>query len=94
MSEPISPNGRAVLTLKGPLGLALAIVTLVSSNTLPALAAAQIVVPVWVPIILGNITGILMIIGQYSGGLRTEKPKKPKTGIPGTVPAPVPPEKP
>ncbi len=89
----ISPNGKAVLTLKGPLGLVLAIITLISGNTLPALTAAGVGVPVWVPIIVANVTAILMIVGQYSGGLRTQRPKKAAAPVvPGVVAVNVPPE--
>lgn len=92
-NEQVSSNGKAILTLKGPLGIALAIFTMISGNTLPALAAAQILVPVWIPIVFANITSILLIVGQMSGGLRTKRPKKAAAPlILGTVPVPVPPE--
>ena len=84
-----SPNGKAVLTLKRGTGIAAAIVTLLTTTTLPALVAAGVAVPAWVPIALGAVLGALVIVGQYSGGLRT---KRAKVNPPGVVAVNVPPE--
>ncbi len=91
--DPISPNGKAVLTLKSGTGLAAAVLTMITTTTLPALYAAGVAVPAWIPVVLGAALGTCIIVAQWSGGLRTKRPKKGAASpIPGTVPAPVPPE--
>jgi hypothetical protein len=84
-----SPNGKAVLTLKKKSGLAAAILTMVTTTTLPSLYAAGIAVPVWVPIALGALLGACVIVGQWGSGVRV---KRTKTNAPGLVAVNVPPE--
>lgn len=83
-----SPNGKAVLTLKRWTTAAAAIITLATTTTLPALYAAGVHVPAWVPVAMGFLLGVTVIVGQMSGGTRTKRNLKPV----GTVPNPVAPE--
>lgn len=88
--EPVSPNGKAVLTLKSGTGLVAAILTMVTTTTLPALVAAGVAVPVWIPVALGGLLGACIIVAQWSGGLRK---KRTSANPPGLVAVNVPPEK-
>ncbi len=84
-----SPNGKAVLTLKKWTSVGAAIITLGTTTTLPALVAAGVYVPAWIPIALGFLLGVTVILGQLSGGART---KRTKTDAPGVVAVDVPAE--
>lgn len=66
----VSPTGEALFTISPTLGYVGAVIGVLTGTTLPALIAAGIAVPVWVPIVVGSVQSLLLVVALLGPGAR------------------------
>ncbi len=68
---PVSPTGKAVLTLPPWLAIALSVLGVLVGTLVPSLLAAGVLLPAWVGPVAAAVTSILVALGIVGAGART-----------------------